>query len=214
MRFDIVTIFPEMLSSVFGDSILKRAQEDGKIEVRFWNPRDYATDTHRTVDDTPYGGGPGMVMKVEPLAAVVGDIERVGRSRALLMSARGERLVQAGARSLATSLDQLILVCGRYEGVDERVLDYLDGEISIGDFVLTGGELGAAVIVDAIARLLPGVLGDDASSLEESHSTEGYLEYPQYTRPEEFDGKKVPEILLSGNHAAIAEWRKEQSRKG
>lgn len=213
MRFDIVTIFPEMLSSVFGESILKRAQEDGKIEIRFWNPRDYATDKHKVVDDTPYGGGPGMVMKVEPLAAVLGKIDRVGRSRALLMSPRGERLVQAGARSLATDLDQLILVCGRYEGVDERVLDYLDGEISIGDFVLTGGELGAAVIVDAVARLLPGVLGDDASSLEESHSTEGYLEYPQYTRPEEFDGKKVPEILLSGNHGAIEEWRKEQSRK-
>lgn len=213
MRFDIVTIFPEMLSSVFGESILKRAQEDGKIEICFWNPRDYATDKHKVVDDTPYGGGPGMVMKVEPLAAVLSQIDRVGRSRALLMSPRGERLVQAGARSLATDLDQLILVCGRYEGVDERVLDYLDGEISIGDFVLTGGELGAAVIVDAVARLLPGVLGDDASSLEESHSTEGYLEYPQYTRPEEFDGKKVPEILLSGNHGAIEEWRKEQSRK-
>lgn len=202
-----------MLSSVFGESILKRAQEDGKIEICFWNPRDYATDKHKVVDDTPYGGGPGMVMKVEPLAAVLSQIDRVGRSRALLMSPRGERLVQAGARSLATDLDQLILVCGRYEGVDERVLDYLDGEISIGDFVLTGGELGAAVIVDAVARLLPGVLGDDASSLEESHSTEGYLEYPQYTRPEEFDGKKVPEILLSGNHGAIEEWRKEQSRK-
>jgi tRNA (guanine37-N1)-methyltransferase len=213
MRFDIVTIFPEMLSSVFGDSILKRAIDDGKIEVRFWNPRDYATDKHKTVDDTPYGGGPGMVMKVEPLAAVLGTIDRLERSRALLMSARGERLVQAGARGLSQELDQLILVCGRYEGVDERVLEYLDGEISIGDFVLTGGELGAAVIVDSVARLLPGVLGDDASSLEESHSTEGYLEYPQYTRPEEFDGKKVPEILLSGNHGAIEEWRKEQSRE-
>lgn len=211
MRFDIVTIFPEMLESVFADSILKRAIEDGKIEVHFWNPRDYATDKHKTVDDTPYGGGPGMVMKVEPIVAALEAIERLPRSRSLLMSARGERLVQSVARGLSVELDQLILVCGRYEGVDERVLEYLDGEISIGDFVLTGGELGAAVVVDAVARLLPGVLGDDASSLEESHSRPGYLEYPQYTRPEEFDGKKVPDILLSGNHGAIEEWRKEQS---
>lgn len=214
MRFDIVTIFPEMLSSVFGDSILKRAIDDDKIEVHFWNPRDYATDKHGTVDDTPYGGGPGMVMKVEPIVGALAAIERLPQSRALLLSARGQRLVQPVAREFADDLDQLILVCGRYEGVDERVLDYyVDGEISIGDFVLTGGELGAAVVVDAVARLLPGVLGDDASSLEESHSRPGYLEYPQYTRPEEFEGKKVPDVLLSGNHGAIEQWRKEQARE-
>ena len=211
MRFDIISIFPEMFESVFGTSILKRAIDDKKIEVAFHNPRDFATDKHSTVDDTPYGGGPGMVMKVEPLVLALQSIKRTKKSRALLLSAKGERLTQGIASSFSQKLNQLILVCGRYEGVDERILDYLDGEISIGDFILTGGELGAMTIVDSITRLLPGVLGDDRSSLEETHSTPGYIEYPQYTRPEEFDGKKVPKILLSGNHGAIKTWRKQKS---
>ncbi len=213
MRFDIITIFPGMFDSVLGDSILKRAITAGLLSVKFWDPRDYTTDKHRTVDDTPYGGGPGMVMKVDPLVKTIRAIDRLERSRALLLSPRGERFAQPIAQQFSTDLDQLILLCGRYEGVDERVLDYLDGEISIGDFVLTGGELGAMVMIDAITRLLPGVLGDDTSSLEESHSQPGYIEYPHYTRPEVFEEKKVPDVLLSGNHKLIEEWRRDQSRK-
>ncbi len=212
MRFDIVTIFPELFGSIFDTSILKRAIADGKVEVRLHNPRDFATDKHRTVDDTPYGGGQGMLMKVEPIVAALKGIDRLSRSRSYLMSAKGDRFVQATAKGLSEELDQLILVCGRYEGVDERVLEYLDGELSIGDFVLTGGELGAAVVVDAVARLLPGVLGHAESAVEESHSEPGYLEYPHYTRPEEFEGHRVPDVLLSGNHEAIEKWRKEQSK--
>ncbi|PJA94037.1 MAG: tRNA (guanosine(37)-N1)-methyltransferase TrmD [Candidatus Kerfeldbacteria bacterium CG_4_9_14_3_um_filter_45_8] len=213
MQFDIVTIFPELFDSIFGTSILKRAIEDGKIVVNFHDPRNFSADKHRTVDDTPYGGGPGMVMKVEPLVAALRQIERLDNSVSLLLSAKGERFVQAQAKNFCEDLDQIILVCGRYEGVDERVLEYLHGEISIGDFVLTGGELGAAVIVDAVTRLIPGVLGDDASATEESHSEPGYIEYPHYTRPEDFEGRRVPEVLLSGNHGAIKKWREEQSRK-
>lgn len=211
MRFTIITIFPELLESVFSTSILKRAIEDQKIQVDFVNPRDFATDKHKTVDDTPYGGGAGMVMKVDAVARAIQSVERGERSRVLMMSAKGQRFTQPVAHSLAEDLNHLILVCGRYEGIDERIMNYIDGELSIGDFVLTGGELGAAVVVDAVARLLPGVLGDDYSSVEESHSEEGYLEYPQYTRPVEFDGYAVPDVLLSGNHQAIEDWRKEHS---
>jgi tRNA (guanine37-N1)-methyltransferase len=150
-------------------------------------------------------------MKVDPLVKTLRAIDRLERSRALLLSPRGERFAQPVAHQLSTDLDQLILLCGRYEGVDERVLDYLDGEISIGDFVLTGGELGAMVIIDAVTRLLPGVLGDDTSSLEESHSQPGYIEYPHYTRPEIFEEKKVPDVLLSGNHKLIEEWRAQMA---
>ena len=211
MRFDIVTIFPEMFESVFGTSILKRAIEDKKVEVRFFNPRDHTTDKHKTVDDTPYGGGPGMVMKIEPLARTLKSIRRKKNSRVFLLSAKGKRFTQQRAQAFAEKYDQLIFVCGRYEGVDERIQEYIDEELSIGDFVLTGGELGAMVIVDAISRLLPGVLGTDESSHEESHSEEGYIEYPHYTRPDVYDGQKVPPVLLSGNHKAIDEWRKEHS---
>lgn len=212
-RFDVISLFPEMFDSVMGNSIMKRAQEDGKIQFRAFNPRDKATDKHKTVDDTPYGGGPGMVLKVEPIARTINSIRKRKQCRRILLSAKGERFTQQKAVQLANDYNHFIFVCGRYEGVDERVLDYIDEEISIGDYVLTGGELGAMVVIDAVARLLPGVLGDDMSAVEESHSTPGYLEYPQYTKPRIFEGKEVPEVLLSGNHGAIEEWRKMQSKQ-
>ena len=210
-RFDIISVIPDALRSYTDASILGRAQKSGAIEIREFTPRDKATDKHKMVDDTPYGGGPGMVMKVEPIVRTIRGIRKKKRNRVILLSAKGKRFEQADARRLAEDYDHLIFVCGRYEGVDERVLDSIDEEIRIGDYVLTGGELGAAVVIDAVARLLPGVLGDDASSHDESHSTPGYLEYPQYTKPQVFEGKEVPEVLLSGNHKKIADWRKEQS---
>lgn len=212
MRYDVVTIFPEMFDSVLGTSILKRALEAKKIEVRFFNPRDKATDKHKMVDDTPYGGGPGMVMKVEPLARTIKSIRKKKRARVILLSAKGKRLDQQKVKQLSEKYDQLVLVCGRYEGVDERVLQYIDEELSIGDYVLTGGELGAMTIIDSVSRLVPGVLGDNTSSQEESHSIPGYIEYPHYTRPEEYERQKVPKVLLSGNHQAIAEWREKHSK--
>ncbi len=212
-RFDVISVIPDALRSYTDASILGRAQKSGTIEIREFTPRDKATDKHKMVDDTPYGGGPGMVMKVEPIVRTIRGIRKKKRNRVILLSAKGKRFEQADARRLAEDYDHLIFVCGRYEGVDERVLDAIDEEIRIGDYVLTGGELGAAVVIDAVARLLPGVLGDDASSHDESHSTPGYFEYPQYTKPQVFEGKEVPEVLLSGNHQKIAEWRKEQSKK-
>ena len=210
-RFDVISVIPDALRSYTDASILGRAQKSGAIEIREFTPRDKATDKHKMVDDTPYGGGPGMVMKVEPIVRTIRGIRKKKRNRVILLSAKGKRFEQADARRLAEDYDHLIFVCGRYEGVDERVLDSIDEEIRIGDYVLTGGELGAAVVIDAVARLLPGVLGDDASRHDESHSTPGYLEYPQYTKPQIFEGKEVPAVLLSGNHKAIADWRKEQS---
>ncbi|OGY87170.1 MAG: tRNA (guanosine(37)-N1)-methyltransferase TrmD [Candidatus Kerfeldbacteria bacterium RIFOXYA2_FULL_38_24] len=212
-RFDVITIFPEMLNSVLNASILQRAQKSKKIGVRFHNPRDKSTDKHKTVDDTPYGGGPGMVMKIMPLARTIKAIRKRKKHRIILLSAKGARFNQKKAQELSQKYNHLIFVCGRYEGVDERIKYYIDEEISIGDFVLTGGELGSAVIIDAVSRLVPGVLGHTESNQDESHSTPGYLEYPHYTRPEVFDGHTVPKILLSGNHPEIAEWRKKQSKK-
>ncbi len=209
MRIDVLTLFPEMFGGPLGHSILKRAVERGVLEVALTNPRDFATDRHRTVDDAPYGGGPGMVMKPGPLFAAAEAVARPG-SPIVLLSPRGRVFTQAVARELAGH-DHLVLICGHYEGVDERVRDHLaTDELSIGDYVLTGGELAAMVIVDAVARLLPGVLGDDLSSADESHSG-GLLEYPQYTRPPEFRGRRVPDALLSGNHALIEGWRRWQS---
>lgn len=211
MRFDLLTIFPHMLDSMVHESILARAQEAGHIEFHAHNIRDYATDKHKTVDDTPYGGGQGMVMKVEPIHAALQAIPRKENARVVLLSAKGRRLTQAVAQEYADTVDQMIFVCGRYEGVDERVRNYIDDEISIGDYVLTGGELGAAVVIDAVARLLPGVLGHELSAVEETHSTPGYIEHPQYTRPVEYDGHQVPDVLRSGDHGAIDAWRHEQS---
>jgi tRNA (guanine37-N1)-methyltransferase len=211
MKFDILTLFPAMFDGPLGESILKRAIDKGLIEVRCHAIRDYATDRHRTTDDYPYGGGAGMVMKVEPLTACLETVlaER-SHARIVLTSPRGRRLDQALAAELAAEAE-LVLVCGRYEGVDERLRELFPlEEISIGDFVLTGGEPAALVIVDAVSRLLPGVLGCGESANDESF-TAGLLEYPQYTRPESFRGHAVPEVLLSGNHAVVKKWRRHQA---
>ncbi len=211
MQIDILTIFPEMFESVFASSIIKRALEKGKVKIVLHNIRDFATDPHKTVDDSPYGGGAGMVMKPDVLANAVGAVEKVGeKSARILLSAQGEKLEQSVVAELAL-LDQLILVCGRYEGVDERFIEsFIEREISVGDYVTSGGEIPAMIVSDAVIRLLPGVLGNDESVKSESFAN-GLLEYPQYTRPPEFNGKKVPEVLLSGNHKEIDKWRHERS---
>lgn len=216
MRFDIISIFPESFASYFGVSILKRAVEDGKIEIHTHHLRDFTHDKHKTVDDTPYGGGAGMLLKVEPLVEAVEYVQGLvseKKTRAILFSAKGKVFTEADAKRLA-EYERLILVCGRYEGVDERIAEhFVDEELSIGEYVLTGGELPAMVVVDAVARLLPGVLGNSESAETESHTVEGVVEYPQYTKPEEFQGLRVPEVLLSGHHGEIAKWREEQSKK-
>lgn len=204
--FDIITIFPEMFSAYLGESILKRAAQKGLLDVKLFNPRDFTTDRHRTVDDYPYGGGAGMVMKVEPIYNALDSIKADGRERlTILTSPQGKPYTQGMAESLALEARRVVIICGRYEGIDERVRQSLvDEELSIGDYVLTGGELAALVIIDSVARLIPGVLGDGDSVKEESFSW-GLLDYPHYTRPPEFKGMKVPEVLLSGNHKVI--WR-------
>jgi tRNA (guanine37-N1)-methyltransferase len=212
MRVDILTLFPEMLAGPFSTSILKRAQERGLLEINRVNIRDFSTNKHHTVDDTPYGGGAGMVMGPEPL---FGAVEQVARElgfvpRVVLMSPQGRPFSQALAVELSYEKN-LVFICGHYEGIDERVRDTLvTDEISIGDYILTGGELPAAVVVDAVARLIPGVLGEAASAEEESF-TAGLLEYPHYTRPREYRGQEVPEVLLSGHHEEIRKWRRRQS---
>ncbi|RJQ54287.1 MAG: tRNA (guanosine(37)-N1)-methyltransferase TrmD [Actinobacteria bacterium] len=214
MRIDVVSIFPEMFASPLSASIPKIAQERGILEVAVHDLRDYTTDRHRQVDDTPYGGGPGMVMKPEPFFGAVERLERgFGRAdEVVLTSPRGRRLDQALLGELSLK-KHLVILCGRYEGVDERVHEHLATmELSIGDYVLSGGELPAMVVIDGVARLLEGVLGDEASCVEESFS-EGLLEYPHYTRPAEFRGWSVPEVLLSGNHAEIERWRREKARE-
>ncbi|MEP7162921.1 MAG: tRNA (guanosine(37)-N1)-methyltransferase TrmD [Candidatus Moraniibacteriota bacterium] len=215
MRFDIISIFPEAFLSYFDVSILKRAREDGKIEIEAHNLRDWAHDKHRTTDDTPYGGGAGMVMKVEPIAECLETLQQKfpeKKTRTILFSAKGRRFTQKDARRFL-AYDRLILIAGRYEGVDERVAEHLvDEELSIGDFVLTGGELPAMVVVDSVARLIPGVLGNSESALDESFSDDATLEYPQYTKPEEFRGWRVPEVLVSGHHAEIEKWRRQNQK--
>jgi tRNA (guanine37-N1)-methyltransferase len=209
MKIAVLTLFPGMFAGPLDESIVKRAREAGLLELTLHNLRDYADDRHRTVDDRPFGGGPGMLLKPEPLFEAVEKLARE-TTRVILLSPSGRAFNQAIARELA-QLDDLLLISGHYEGFDERVREQLaDDELSIGDYVLTNGALPAMVIVDAVTRLLPGALGDDTSSHEESFS-HGLLEYPQYTRPAEFRGMKVPEVLLSGNHAQIAKWRAEQA---
>lgn len=211
LRFDILTLFPSLCQGAFTESILGKAQENRLIEVRCLNIRDWATGKHRLTDEPPYGGGPGMVMKPEPIFAAV-EAVRTDRSRVILMSPRGRRFNQTIAKEL-TEEDHLILIGGHYEGIDQRVAEHLaDEELSVGDFVLTNGAIAAVLVVDAVARLIPGVLGDSDSAANDSFS-DGLLEYPQYTRPNEFRGWKVPEILLSGNHRAIYQWRLEQAKK-
>ena len=210
MKIDIVTIFPNMFAGPFEASILRRAQDKLLVEIKIHDLRQWAGDARGTVDDKPYGGGPGMVMMVEPIYKALQELRR-DKSKVLLMTPQGKVFKQEVARELAR-LERVILIAGHYEGLDERVRSRVDAEISIGDYVLTGGELPAMVIVDAVARLIPGVLGKEESLAEESF-TSGLLEYPQYTRPEEFEGMKVPEILLSGNHAEIAKWRQDQAKR-
>ncbi len=211
MIVDVITIFPEMFSGTMSTSIVGSARERGLLELRLHDLRDHTSDRHRTTDDYPYGGGPGMVMKPEPLVDAIRAVRDLEPDEApvAVLTPSGRTFDQEFARSLG-SLDRLILVCGRYEGIDERVFAHADMTISIGDYVLTGGELPAMVVIDAVARLLPGVLGDEASSEDESFS-EGLLEYPQYTRPAIYDGISVPDVLLSGNHAAIAAYRREEA---
>lgn len=208
IRFDVLSIFPEMLQSPLEFSLLKKAREKGLIEVGLHNIRDWAEDKHRMTDDAPYGGGCGMVMKVEPVARAVAAVKRPGKaSLVVLMTPQGEIFNQSIAAKFAR-LDQIILICGRYEGVDERIREHLaDWEVSLGDYILTGGELSALVVIDATSRLIPGVLGNDASASRESFS-QGLLEYPQYTRPARYSGWHVPEVLLSGNHAQIERWQR------
>ena len=211
MRFDLFSLFPEVFDSYLNTSILKRAQESGALDVHAHNIRDWATDRHHTTDDTPYGGGGGMVMKPEPVFAAVESV--LGLPPAcpvILLSPQGRTFTQELAFELSRH-DHLALICGRYESVDERIRQHLATDsLSIGDYVLTGGELPALVIVDAVTRLLPGVLGDPDAPLEDSHAT-GLLEYPHYTRPPEFRGWRIPDVLLSGNHAEIARWRRRES---
>jgi tRNA (guanine37-N1)-methyltransferase len=205
VRIDVISIFPEYLEGALGVSLLGRARELGLLDVRFHDPRDHATDRHRSVDDAPFGGGAGMVMSPEPLFATVeaADLPRP----LLLLSASGRTFDQAMAHELAAG-PGFSLICGRYEGVDQRVADHLcDGEVSVGDFVLAGGEAAALIVIEAVSRLVPGVLGNEESVAEESF-TEGLLEYPQYTRPSEFRGWAVPEVLRSGDHGRVARWRR------
>ncbi len=214
MKIDVITIFPGILEGPFKESMIKRAVDQGFVEINLVDLRDYTHDQHRQVDDCPYGGGCGMVLKPEPLFEAVEDLKKRSgpqQSRVILLTPQGKRFDQQEARKLATEA-HLIMICGRYEGIDERVRTGLvDQEISIGDFVLTGGELGAAVVVDAVVRLLPGFLAEEASA-DESF-TEHLLEYPHYTRPAVYRGMEVPPILLSGNHGEIARWRRKQSLK-
>jgi len=216
MQFDLLTIFPNIFDSYINASMLKRGQEKKKIKIKIHNIRDFTTDKHHTTDEPPYGGGPGLVMKIEPIYKCLKSIKRLKKSKAILLSAKGKTWNQAMAVKYS-KLDQLILICGHYEGVDDRIKEFIDEEISIGDYVLTGGELPAMVLIDSISRHVPGVLGKSESLLEESHYQKGYLEYPQYTRPEIFKaGKKqyrVPKILLSGNHKLISEWRAKHERE-
>ncbi len=210
MKIDVLTLFPAMFAGPLDESIVQRARANGALDLVIHNLRDYAHDRHKTVDDRPFGGGPGMLFKPEPVFEAV---EKLGgaKTRVILMSPAGRKFDQALARELAGEA-HLLLVCGSYEGFDERIRENLaDDELSIGDFVLTNGALPAMVVIDAVTRLLPGVLGDDESSQDESFS-HGLLEYPHYTRPAEFRGMKVPEVLLSGNHAEIAKWRAEQAK--
>lgn len=223
MRIDILTIFPNMFTTPLDESIIKRAQTKELAYIKTHDLRQWAPGLHKQVDDRPFGGGPGMVMMIEPIHKALRSIKKQAKeffvqhevtnftSKTILLSAKGERYTQAKAQEFA-KLDHLLLICGHYEGVDERVATYLvDQEVSIGDFVLTGGELGALCLVDSIVRLLPGVLGDQSSLNEESHNQPGYLEYPHYTRPAKYQNWSVPSVLLSGNHAHINTWRQQHS---
>jgi tRNA (guanine37-N1)-methyltransferase len=216
MRFHVITIFPDFFKGPFEYGVVAKARDAGRLEICVHDLRNWTYDRHRTVDDRPFGGGEGMLLKAQPVFETVESVlpVRTERNRVVLLSAQGKRFDQSSARRFS-ALEELVLICGRYEGVDERVSDHLvDEEVSIGDFVLSGGELAAAIIVDSVSRLLPGVLGNEASSLNESFGeSDGLLDCPQYTRPAEFRGWRVPEVLLGGNHAEIKRWRRAASRE-
>lgn len=208
VRFDILTLFPEMIEGMLNQSILKRAIEKKIIEVNIINFRDFSTNKHSTVDDYAYGGGAGMLISVEPIHLAMKTIPNIDKAYKILTSPSGNVYNQNKAEKLS-KLDHIVIVCGHYEGIDNRILDYIDEEISIGDYVLTGGEIPACAIIDSIARLVPGVISDE--SIVGESFTMGLLEYPQYTRPYEYDGKKVPDVLVSGHHANIKKWQRYQS---
>ena len=215
MRFDVLTLFPDLFEGYFTQSLLKLAIERGLVEFHLWNIRDWAKGKHKSVDDRPFGGGPGMVIMPEPVFDAVETVQAKAAElgQLILLTPTGERLTQGVVRELR-DYNRLLLLCGRYEGFDERIrIGLKPREISIGDFICNGGEVPAMVVIDTVIRYVPGVLGDEESVTEESHSEPGRLEYPQYTRPRVFRGMEVPEILLSGDHGAIAQWRKEQSDK-
>ncbi len=210
MQIDLLTLFPEFFDSPLSQSMLKRAQGQGAVTFKVINLRDYTTDRHQVTDDRPFGGGPGMVMKIEPLAAAIRAARQADpQIRVILLGPSGPQFNQAKAQELA-GLAHLLLICGHYEGVDARVHFYIDEELSIGDYILTGGEIPALVVADAVTRLLPGVLGGEGATIEESFQ-EGLLEYPHYTRPRVFEGREVPPILLEGDHQRIARWRRQQA---
>ena len=214
MQFFVISLFPDMFNAISEYGITSRAVKNQKISLHFKNPRDFTNDSHKTVDDRPYGGGPGMVMKVEPLRHAIQSArnEAPANTRCIYLSPQGKTLTQENVKAFAQN-DALILLCGRYEGIDQRIIDHdVDECWSIGDYVLSGGELPAMVLIDSISRLLPGVLGDDESSIRESFST-NLLDCPHYTRPEIIDGQEVPKVLLSGNHADIEQWRLEQQMR-
>src|ERR1700676_557419 len=213
MRFDVLTLFPDLFQGYLTQSLLKLAIQNGLVQIHLWNIRDWAADKHHKVDDRPFGGGPGMVLMADPVFAAVEAVQakEAEPGQLVMLTPAGERLTQPRVRELSEH-KRLLLLCGRYEGFDERVrLGLKPREVSIGDFVCNGGEVPAMVVIDTVIRYVPGVLGDPESVTEESHSEAGRLEYPQYTRPREFRGMTVPDVLLSGNHQAIARWRREQS---
>ncbi len=211
MRIDVLTLFPGMIEPVVSESILGRARETEIAEIQVHDFRQYSEDKHRRVDDYPYGGGAGMVLRVEPVVKALRNLDADNSALRVLLSPQGIPYSQSRARTLAKN-DWIIILCGHYEGFDERIRDYFDVEISIGDYVLTGGELAALVVIDSVVRLLPGALNNEQSAAEDSF-TDGLLEYPHYTRPRVFEGRKVPDVLLSGDHARIASWRREQALK-
>jgi tRNA (guanine37-N1)-methyltransferase len=210
MRIDLLTLFPEFFRSPLAESMLQQAQIRGAVEFKVLNLRDYTTDRHQVTDDRPYGGGPGMVMQIEPLVAAIRAVRGEDpQVRILLLSPQGPLFTQDRARELA-ALPHLLLICGHYEGVDERLKYYIDGMLSIGDYILTGGEIPALAVLDAVTRLLPGVLGGEGAAADDSFQT-GLLEYPHYTRPRDFEGHRVPQVLLEGDHRRIREWRRQQA---
>jgi tRNA (guanine37-N1)-methyltransferase len=213
MRLGVVSLFPQMFDAITQYGVTGRAVKNGQLSIDYWNPRDFTEDKHRTVDDRPYGGGPGMVMKVEPLRQAINAAKQIlgQQTKVVYLSPQGRKLDQAGLNEFATNAETLIFVAGRYEGIDERLIEQeIDEEWSIGDFVLSGGELAAMVMIDGVARLLPGVLGDDESAQQDSFMA-GLLDHPHYTRPEQLNDQSVPEVLLGGDHEAIRKWRLKQS---